>query len=63
MQAYEGVEVHLYEFLTSALDGCEWSALCPGRFTTGERAPVLLAQTFLCNSQGYVSEMVANKVM
>jgi hypothetical protein len=26
-------------FLTSALDGSEWSASCPGRFTPGERAP------------------------
>jgi len=25
--------------LTSALDGGEWSALCPGRFTPKERAP------------------------
>jgi hypothetical protein len=26
-------------FLTSALDGGEWSASLPGRFTPGERAP------------------------
>jgi hypothetical protein len=25
--------------MTSALDGAEWSASCPGRFTPGERAP------------------------
>jgi hypothetical protein len=25
--------------LTSALDGCEWSASCPGRFTPVERVP------------------------
>jgi hypothetical protein len=34
-----GVEVQLYAFLTSALDGGEWSASCPGRFTPRERAP------------------------
>jgi hypothetical protein len=29
-----------YSFSTSALDGGEWSALCPGRaFTPGERTP------------------------
>jgi hypothetical protein len=26
-------------FLTSVLDGGEWSASRPGRFTSGERAP------------------------
>jgi hypothetical protein len=26
-------------FLTSAVDGAEWSASCPDRFTPGERAP------------------------
>jgi hypothetical protein len=25
--------------LTSALDGCEWPASCPGQFTPRERAP------------------------
>jgi hypothetical protein len=28
----------LHVFLTSALDGDEWSASCPGCFTPGERA-------------------------
>jgi hypothetical protein len=28
-----GVEVQLPSFLTSSLDGCEWLALLPGRFT------------------------------
>jgi hypothetical protein len=32
MRTYGGV------FLTSALDGSEWSASLPGRFTPGERA-------------------------
>jgi len=29
----------LHAFVTSALDGDEWSASCPGRFTPRERAP------------------------
>jgi hypothetical protein len=33
-----GVEVQLHAFLTSALDGSEWSASHPGLFTPGERA-------------------------
>jgi hypothetical protein len=39
MKAYWGVEVYLYAFLTSALDGGEWSASRPGSFTHRERAP------------------------
>ena len=31
--ANAGVEVQLHSFLISALDGDEWSAWCPGRFT------------------------------
>jgi hypothetical protein len=33
-----GVEVYLHTFLTSALDGGEWSASRPGLFTPRERA-------------------------
>jgi len=33
------VELSLDTFLTSALDGGEWSAFRSGRFTSGERAP------------------------
>jgi hypothetical protein len=33
------MEVYLHEFLTSALDGGEWSALRPGGFIPRERAP------------------------
>jgi hypothetical protein len=29
----------LHAFLTSVLDGSEWSALRPSRFTPGEKAP------------------------
>jgi len=39
MMTYEGVEVYLHAFLTSALDGGEWSASGPDRFTSGDRAP------------------------
>jgi hypothetical protein len=38
MKAYEGVDVGIHIFLTSALVGGEWSASRPCRFTTGERA-------------------------
>jgi hypothetical protein len=38
MKAYWGVEVYLYSFLTSALDGGKWSASRPGRFTAREKA-------------------------
>jgi hypothetical protein len=31
------MKIHI--FLISALVGGEWSAPCPGHFTTGERAP------------------------
>jgi hypothetical protein len=34
------VEVQLHEFLTSGLDGDEWLASCPGRFTLEETTPV-----------------------
>jgi len=33
MKGCVGVEVQLHAFLTSALDGGEWSAPRPGRFT------------------------------
>jgi hypothetical protein len=39
MKAYEGVDVYIHIFLTSALAGGEWSAARPGRFTPGETAP------------------------
>jgi hypothetical protein len=38
MKAYWGAEVWLHAFLTSALDGGEWSASRPVRFTPRERA-------------------------
>jgi len=39
IKAYWGVEVEIHAFLTSTLDGGEWSASRPGRFTPRERAP------------------------
>jgi hypothetical protein len=39
MNTYWGVEVYLRAFLTSALDGGEWSASRPGRFTPQGKSP------------------------
>jgi hypothetical protein len=39
MKAYEGVNVLIHIFLTSALVGDEWSTSRPGRFYPRERAP------------------------
>jgi hypothetical protein len=39
MKAYGRVDVYIHVFLTLALDGGEWPASRPGRFTLGERAP------------------------
>jgi hypothetical protein len=39
MKAYWGVEDSSTYYLTSALDGGDWSASRPGRFTPRERAP------------------------
>jgi hypothetical protein len=38
MNAYWGSGGIAYTFLTSALDGSEWSASRPGRFTPKERS-------------------------
>jgi hypothetical protein len=37
VNAYGGVEIWLYPFLTSELDEGEWSASHSGRFTHGEK--------------------------
>jgi len=36
MKTYGGMEVYPHAFLTSVLDGGEWSASHPGRFIPGE---------------------------
>jgi len=43
VKAYGGMEVWLHVFLTSALDGDEWSASRPSRFTPGKEPPVPIA--------------------
>jgi hypothetical protein len=39
MERCGGLKVYLYAFLTSVLEGGEWSASRPGSFSSGERAP------------------------
>jgi hypothetical protein len=39
MRAYEGMDVYIHVFFTSALVRDEWSGSCPGPYTLGERAP------------------------
>jgi hypothetical protein len=39
MKAYEGVDVQIHIFLTSALVGGKWSVSRPCRFAPGERDP------------------------
>jgi len=38
VKTHGGVEVQLHGILTSALDGGEWSTLCPSLFIPEERA-------------------------
>jgi hypothetical protein len=39
MKTYGVVKVQPHSFKISALDGCQCSASCPGRFTPGEKVP------------------------
>jgi hypothetical protein len=39
MKVHWGVEIWLYAFLTSALDGGKWSPSCRGLFTPAGRRP------------------------
>jgi hypothetical protein len=40
MKSYGGVEIYLHAFLTSALDGGEWSSSDPYRFTPRKKIPL-----------------------
>jgi hypothetical protein len=46
------MELYIHAFLNSELDGGEWSASRPGRFTPGVRAP----------STHYIGNMVGPRV-
>jgi hypothetical protein len=39
MKTYGAAEIQLHSFLTSVLDGGEWSVSCSVHFTPEERAP------------------------
>jgi hypothetical protein len=45
------IEVYLHSFLTSALDGDEWSNSDPGRFTDQERTQGFGAEKIACKSR------------
>jgi len=38
------VEVQFHALLTSALEGCEWSASDPGPFTPGKEPPIFVGK-------------------
>jgi hypothetical protein len=44
MEAHCGEEVQLHASLTSALDGGDWSASCPSRFTPWKELLVRIGQ-------------------
>jgi hypothetical protein len=44
MKTYEGVEIYLHAFLTSALDEGEWTFSRPSRFPLREYPPVATGQ-------------------
>jgi hypothetical protein len=42
MKAYGEMDIQIHIFLTSTLDGGEWSAARPGRFTHEKGPPVTI---------------------
>jgi hypothetical protein len=59
MKTYRGVEDYRYTFLTSALDGEEWSASRPGCFTPEEKVPSI---HWMGTGMGGTPEMGLNAV-
>jgi len=53
LRAVGEMEVQVHTFLTSALDGGEWSASCSSCFIPRERTPALTGE-----GAGWVSESV-----
>jgi hypothetical protein len=53
MKTYWGVEVQLHTFLTSVLDGGEWSNSRPGRFIPGRKNPRYLLDRRLGGPQSW----------
>jgi len=58
MKTYRVMEVELHAFFTPALDGGEWSASRPGRFTPRERAP----GTYWIGPRAFLDAMVKRKI-
>jgi hypothetical protein len=47
MRTYVGMNVQIQVYLSSEIDGCEWSASRPGRYTLGEGAPVSIRTKYV----------------
>jgi len=61
MRVHEGVEVQIYVFLTSALDGGEWSASRPSPLTPAKE-PVILTGFAAWWPQSRTERLVMGKI-